>query len=79
MVIAYHVTTKKKLDKYVSSGFIKAPARVWINIEEAERFSKQTGRKIILRLKIKKMDFEKLEGHKNMALISYKNLEVNSL
>lgn len=77
-MIGYHVTTYKKLEKYMQSGYIKGLVRVWITIEEAERFSKQTGRKIILRVRINKRDFRKLEGHKGLALISNKDLRLDS-
>ncbi len=78
-MIAYHVTTFKKLSRYVQSGCIKGLVRVWTTIQEAERFSKQTGRKVIIRLKINKKDFKKLEGHKGLALISDKDCKINSL
>lgn len=44
----YHVTSKKKLDLYKRSGFIKAPVRAWETLESANKFSKQTGRRIIV-------------------------------
>jgi len=58
----YHVTSYKKLQKYIKNGCIKAPVRAWENIQQAERMSKSTGRKIILRLKFPD-NAEKLEGH----------------
>ena len=67
-MIVYHVTSKKKLLKYINSGGIKEPVRVWKTIEEAERFSKQTDRKIILRLKFPN-NVEQLYGHRNKAVI----------
>ncbi len=67
----YHVTTYKKLQKYITSGHIKAPVRAWTNIQQAERMSKSTSRKIILRLNIK--DFEKLEGHYGEAIVCNKD------
>ena len=60
-MIVYHVTTYKKLNKYIKNGNkIKAPVRA----EQAERMSKSTGRKLILRL-----NAEKLEGHFNQARV----------
>lgn len=64
----YHVTTLKKLNKYLKTGYIKPPVRAWENIEQAERMSKSTGRKIILRLKFPD-NADKCEGHFNQARI----------
>ena len=50
-MIVYHVTSLKKLNKYLKSGQIEPPVRAWDNIEQAERMSLSTGRRIILRLK----------------------------
>jgi len=47
----YHVTSMKKLLKYKSEGVIKPPVRAWVDVYEAIRFSVNTGRPIILRLK----------------------------
>ena len=66
----YHVTTLKKLNKYLKTGYIKPPVRAWENIEQAERMSKSTGRKIILRLKFPD-NADKCEGHFNQARILY--------
>ncbi len=68
-MIVYHVCSYKKLQKYMENKSIKPPVRAWINIEEAERFSKQTARRIILRLKFKEGEYEKYEGHKGMAVV----------
>ena len=69
-VIVYHVTSPKKYKRYMASGCIKAPVRAWENIQQAERFSKQTGRTIILRLKFPD-DASKYEGHFNQARVIY--------
>lgn len=69
----YHVTTIKKLDRYRQLGWIKPPIRAWITINAAERFSLQTGRRIILRLDIE--TYEKLDGHRGEAIIS--NVPIN--
>ena len=50
-MIVYHVTSLKKLNKYIESGMILPPVRAWEDIEQAERMSISTGRKIILRLR----------------------------
>ena len=73
-MIVYHVTTYKKLTKYLKSGCILPPVRAWESVEEAERFSIQTGRRIILRLKFPN-NAERLEGHKGKAFVLYEPLE----
>ena len=65
-MIVYHVCGASKLTRYKQTGSIKPPVRAWSTIEEAERFSKQTGRPIILRLKFPS-NAKVLEGHKGMA------------
>lgn len=67
-MIVYHVTTYKKLCKYYKSGCINAPVRAWENIQQAERMSKSTGRRIILRLRFPN-NAPKLDGHFNQARI----------
>ena len=67
-MIVYHVTSLKKLDKYRKSGKITAPVRAWENIEQAQRMSISTGRRIILRLRFPN-NAEKLEGHCNQARV----------
>lgn len=67
-MIVYHVTTYKKLMKYIQTGYILPPVRAWINIQQAERMSKSTARRIILRLKFPN-DVNKLEGHFNQAVV----------
>ena len=67
-MIVYHVTSLKKLDKYRKSGKITAPVRAWENIEQAQRMSISTGRRIILRLKFPN-NAEKLDGHFNQARV----------
>jgi len=67
----YHVTTDKKYQKYKKAGCIKAPVRAWTNIQQADRMSKSTSRKIILILNIK--EFEILEGHFGEAIVSHKD------
>jgi hypothetical protein len=67
-MIVYHVTSLKKLDRYRKTGFIVAPVRAWETIEQAERMSLSTGRRVILRLKFPK-NAPKLEGHFNQARV----------
>lgn len=72
-MVVYHVTSLKKFNRYISIGKILKPVRAWVDEIEAARFSRQTGRKIILRLKFNKNDFVQLQGHKNKAVIMYKD------
>ena len=74
----YHVTTLKKLNRYLKTGYIKPPVRAWENIEQAERMSKSTGRKIILRLKFPD-NADKCEGHFNQARILYEPYILDSI
>lgn len=74
-MIVYHVTTHKKLEKYLESGFIKAPVRAWETIEQAERMSISTGRRLILRLRFPD-NAPKLEGHFNEARVLNTNLKL---
>lgn len=67
-MIVYHVTSLAKLNKYLKFGQINPPVRAWENIEQAERMSKSTGRRIILRLKFPN-NCNKLEGHFNQARV----------
>lgn len=67
-MIVYHVTTLKKLNRYLSNGAIQPPVRAWESEYYAAKFSKQTGRQIILRLKFPD-DAPRLAGHKNHAYV----------
>ena len=67
-MIVYHVTTLKKLNKYLETGYIIPPVRAWENIEQAERMSLSTKRRIILRLKFPD-NAQKLEGHFDQARV----------
>ena len=77
-MIVYHVTTQKKLNKYIENGGINPPVRAWENIQQAERMSLSTGRKIILRLKFPD-NAEKLEGHFNQARVLNYKYELDSM
>jgi len=67
LLIVWHVTSKKKLLKYMTCGHIRGPVRAWKNIESAQRFSCQTGRRIILRLKFPDTALPYF-GHRNEAV-----------
>jgi len=67
-MIVYHVCTYKKLQRYKKSGRIIAPVRAWENIQQAERMSLSTNRRIILRLTFPN-NAPKLEGHFNQARV----------
>ena len=73
-MIVWHVTSLKKLNKYEQLGHIKPPVRAWETIEQAQRMSINTGRRIILRLKFPD-DADKLEGHFNQARVLNTALE----
>lgn len=64
----YHVCSVAKLMKYMASGYILPPVRAWENIQQAERMSKSTGRRLILRLKFPD-NAPKLDGHFNQARV----------
>jgi hypothetical protein len=65
-MIVYHVCSIAKLEKYQASGKISGPVRAWENEAQAARFSKSTGRPIILRLRFPN-DTPKYPGHYNQA------------
>jgi len=73
-MIVYHVTSFKMLCKYHKAGKIVAPVRAWENLEQAERMSVSTGRKIILRLRFPD-NAPKLEGHYNEARVLNQDYE----
>ena len=45
-MIVYHVTSLKKLNKYIASGMILPPVRAWEDIEQAERMAYQPVEKL---------------------------------
>lgn len=77
-MIVYHVTTYKKLQKYLKSGGITPPVRAWDNIAQAERMSKSSGRKLILRLKFPD-NAPVLEGHFGQARVLHQRLKLDSV
>jgi len=77
-MIVWHVTTAKKLFKYKETGFIKPPVRGWKTIQAAERFSKQTGRSLILRLKFRgKVNV--MEGHRGEGVYALSPVEFHDM
>lgn len=63
----YHVCGKSKFDRYIQAGKISKPVRAWKDILSAEKFSCQTGRPIILRLKFPE-NAKQLGGHQGNAV-----------
>lgn len=77
-MIVWHVTTAKKLKRYKDSGGILPPVRAWDSLPAAERFSKQTGRKVILRLKFPNTA-ERLPGHRGEAFVLNEKYRLTSI
>lgn len=69
-MIVYHVTSYKKLQKYLKSGRILSPVKGWMSLEHAQRFSISTHRRIILRLKFPD-NAPYWPGHYNDARVIY--------
>ncbi len=46
----YHVTTKRKIEKYKSTGGILPPVRFWPSLETAEKWMRRVGRDKILKI-----------------------------
>lgn len=68
-MIVWHVISASKLARCVNTGVLTSPVRAWKDIKSAERFSKQTGRYIILRLKFPNDgSVKQLEGHRGEAV-----------
>lgn len=59
----YHVTTPKKLARYVASGRIIAPVRGFTTVAAAQEWARRTGRSIIL--EVCGTDCNKLPDHHN--------------
>lgn len=77
-MIVWHVCSHKKLLKYMKSKKILPPVRAWENIEQAQRMSISTGRRIIIRLKFPN-NAEKLEGHFGQARVLNRPLNIDNL
>lgn len=79
-MIVYHCIGASKLKRCLNMGYLPAPVRAWKEISSAERFSKQTGRAIILRLKFPDDDTVKpLFGHKNEAVYIMGNYHIKGI
>ena len=73
---AYHVTSIKKLRKYLVSGFIKPPVRMWVDLQRAEQFAEQIGRSIILLINLGENDtIYPLKEHGGKAIVMKDNLK----
>ena len=66
-MIVYHCIGASKLRRCLFQGYLPPIVRAWKKIESAERFSKQTGRQIILCLKFPD-DAKQLYGHRGEAV-----------
>ena len=64
----YHVTSAKRLLKYINMRYIKPPVRAWKELSDAERFAKSTGRTIILILFFDEERVRTLNGHRGRAV-----------
>ena len=53
IVIGYHVTTPKKLARYIATSCILPPVRFWQFPNSAREWARRTGRTIILRIEVK--------------------------
>lgn len=53
-MVGYHVTTPKKLERYLVTGAILPPVRFWPNLYTARRWAKKTGRGVILEIEVEK-------------------------
>jgi hypothetical protein len=72
-MVVWHVCSSKKLSRYLKCGRILSPVRAWETIEQAQRMSLSTGRRVILRLKFPD-SAPKLEGHFGQARVLYADL-----
>ena len=51
-MIGYHVTTHKKLSRYLAAGRILPPVRFWKFLDSAKAWSKKTNRLVILSIEV---------------------------
>lgn len=51
-MVAYHVTTPRKLARYQATGAILPPVRFWPDRVLAERWAKRTGRTLIAEFEV---------------------------
>jgi len=79
-MIVYHVIGAGKLKRCLLTGYLPGPVRAWKQISSAERFSKQTGRSIILRLKFPEDgSVQPLGGHRNEAVYIVGNYSLKGI
>ena len=67
----YHVTTRKKFLRYLQTGRIWPPVRFWTTIADAEQFSRQTGRRVILRITVPDAAIRPYPGHRGRARVCH--------
>ena len=77
-MVVWHVTSARKLAKYQAAGFIAPPVRAWELIQDAERMSLSSGRRVIVRLRFPD-SAPKLEGHFGRARVCHQQIRVESL
>ena len=77
-MIVWHVCSHKKLTKYLRTGHIVPPVRAWETIDDAQRFSLLTGRRLILRLRFPD-NAPKLEGHGGRARVMHQSVKVEGI
>ena len=77
-MIAWHVCSAAKLNKYLRTGAITPPVRAWRTIDQAERMSLSSGRRLILRLKFPD-DAPTLPGHFGLAVYSDEPIRVEGI
>ena len=51
-MIGYHVTTKKKMERYKRTGSILPPVRFWAYKSSAEAWKKRASRDMILKIEV---------------------------
>ena len=59
----WHCTTKKKMERYQSSGRIIAPVRFWPDRNTAERWAMHAGRELVIRIRLDHISYP-LPDHK---------------
>lgn len=75
----YHVTTSKKISRYISTGGILPPVRGWINVTSARNWMERTGRDILLKIEVNEsypLPDHKPFGHAHWANQIVRNWEI---
>lgn len=78
----YHVTTRKKIERYYQSGFIKRPVRGFNTIKAAMAWAIKTGRNVIYEIDSDDSLTYKLPDHHNKYGEAYwidKNILVDNI